>query len=294
MLRCTLGVLLLLVGLACTKDINKPKYDIRDAQILFEKFQKDYERQYDSEDDKNIHYNAFVRNLKKIITLNQQEPEAFVINKYADYTKHEMKKLFGPMPHHPPGLLPPHPPGFWPPHHPPGLWPPHPPGVVPPYPPGLWPPHPPGLLPEHSPGLIPQDPSELYPLTENGDQYHTGLLPQHPPGLLPPHPPGLWPTDHPPGLWPPHPPGVIPPYPPGLWPPHPPGIITETISLYVIKTSNFDIYLCNVFNLRDVELLLNPELMQEVTAEYQGVAGRVHRVNPARRDKECVASLKLK
>lgn len=49
----------------------------------------------------------------------------------------------------------------------------------------------------------------------------------------------------------------------------------------------------DVFNLSDLQLFLNAELVQEVTAEDQRVAGSVHRVDPPRRDEKCVTRLQL-
>lgn len=53
-------------------------------------------------------------------------------------------------------------------------------------------------------------------------------------------------------------------------------------------------HLSNIFNLSNLELLFNAELVQEIAAKNQGVAWRVDSVDPASGDEECVAGLKLK
>ncbi|KAJ8728212.1 hypothetical protein PYW08_016597 [Mythimna loreyi] len=79
---------------------EKPFYDLRDAPILFEKFVKDYNKQYKDVDDKYAHYFAFLKNLVKINTLNLQSGDqpasaTFDINKFADYTPEEWGQMNG-------------------------------------------------------------------------------------------------------------------------------------------------------------------------------------------------------
>ncbi|KAI5651722.1 cathepsin propeptide inhibitor domain (I29) domain-containing protein [Phthorimaea operculella] len=72
-------------------------YDLNQAQELFEQFIKQYNREYKDDEDKRIHYEAFVKNLEKINQLNSQpnQTATFGINKFADYTEDEMKCMRG-------------------------------------------------------------------------------------------------------------------------------------------------------------------------------------------------------
>lgn len=75
---------------------NGPQYDLSDAPALFEKFIKDYNRNYKDDADKAVHYEAFVKTLKKVNEANAKQSSAtFDINKFADYTPEESKNLFG-------------------------------------------------------------------------------------------------------------------------------------------------------------------------------------------------------
>ncbi|XP_050684496.1 uncharacterized protein LOC126979260 isoform X2 [Leptidea sinapis] len=75
---------------------EKPYYKIEDAPQLFKKFIKDYDRKYANDEDRKIHYDAFVRNLAKINKANATIPEAtFDINKYSDFTREESRHLLG-------------------------------------------------------------------------------------------------------------------------------------------------------------------------------------------------------
>ncbi|VVC93063.1 unnamed protein product [Leptidea sinapis] len=94
MLRGTICAMLALVAAACSRE-NIPHYDIREAPILFEKFKKDYNRHYASEYDEKIHYEAFVKQLKKIIQDNSRGRYIADINKFADYTDEEFNHMNG-------------------------------------------------------------------------------------------------------------------------------------------------------------------------------------------------------
>ncbi|VVC96685.1 uncharacterized protein LOC126979262 isoform X3 [Leptidea sinapis] len=74
---------------------EKPHYKLEDAPQLFEKFIKDYDRKYANDEDRKIHYDAFVRSLEKINKANASNTATFDINKFADYTPEESKHLFG-------------------------------------------------------------------------------------------------------------------------------------------------------------------------------------------------------
>ncbi|XP_013143163.1 PREDICTED: cysteine proteinase-like [Papilio polytes] len=74
---------------------EKPKYDMKDAPQLFEKFVKDYSKVYKDENDRNKHYENFQSNLKDIIRTNE-ESKGFVvdINMFADLDKKEMESFY--------------------------------------------------------------------------------------------------------------------------------------------------------------------------------------------------------
>ncbi|KAH9633313.1 hypothetical protein HF086_004027 [Spodoptera exigua] len=75
---------------------KKEHYDLTKADELFEKFIKDFEREYKDEDDKQLHFEAFVESLKKINKLNKENPTTtFGINQFADYTEQERQNMFG-------------------------------------------------------------------------------------------------------------------------------------------------------------------------------------------------------
>ncbi|XP_045448420.1 uncharacterized protein LOC123656845 [Melitaea cinxia] len=91
----SISFILLLVVVAMASG-NGPQYDLNDAPALFEKFIKDYNRNYKDEADKAVHYEAFVKTLKKVNEANAKQSSAtFDINKFADYTPEESKNLFG-------------------------------------------------------------------------------------------------------------------------------------------------------------------------------------------------------
>nr|WGN96287.1 setae polypeptide [Ochrogaster lunifer] len=86
----------ILAVFAMADALEKPIYDVSNAQSLFAQFEKDYERTYKDDADREAHYKAFVTNLEKINKLNEQNPSAtFGINKFADYTEEERKSMFG-------------------------------------------------------------------------------------------------------------------------------------------------------------------------------------------------------
>ncbi|KPJ15652.1 Viral cathepsin [Papilio machaon] len=75
---------------------NKPIYDINNAEELFEKFIKDFDRQYKDEAEREKHYQAFIKSLKRINELNtKQDSATYDINKFADYTEEETKWMCG-------------------------------------------------------------------------------------------------------------------------------------------------------------------------------------------------------
>ncbi|XP_075973584.1 uncharacterized protein LOC142974898 [Anticarsia gemmatalis] len=94
--------LLLLVVVAATAygspvsppPLHKEYYDVNDAPNLFEKFVKDYNKVYKDEADRQVHYEAFVNNLKHINKSNADFPlTAFGVNMFSDYTDAERRRL---------------------------------------------------------------------------------------------------------------------------------------------------------------------------------------------------------
>lgn len=88
----------LFLGAVCLQDIkahsDKPIYDLNQAPKYFAKFIVDYDRHYKDGHDFYIHYEAFVQSLEIINKVNSDPDSTFTadINKFADYTKEEMKK----------------------------------------------------------------------------------------------------------------------------------------------------------------------------------------------------------
>ncbi|KAI5645713.1 cathepsin propeptide inhibitor domain (I29) domain-containing protein [Phthorimaea operculella] len=78
------------------KPLDKPYYDLKDAEQLFEKFIKDYHRVYKDAQDKEIHFEAFKKSLIEINKQNAENPSAvYDINDFADNTPEEWKMHFG-------------------------------------------------------------------------------------------------------------------------------------------------------------------------------------------------------
>lgn len=90
-LFCTLFVAILDIALC-----DKPHYDLKDARELFNKFKKDYNRHYLSDNDEEEHYEAFVKSLMQINYLNSiQSTATYDINDFADMTDEEIKDHLG-------------------------------------------------------------------------------------------------------------------------------------------------------------------------------------------------------
>ncbi|KAJ2940111.1 hypothetical protein O0L34_g14150 [Tuta absoluta] len=86
-------MLVFLVGIAALEHIEKPPYDLRMAENLFEKFERDFNKQYKHELDRGVHFEAFKKSLEDINRLNEQHPHiTFDINIFADETAEEFKK----------------------------------------------------------------------------------------------------------------------------------------------------------------------------------------------------------
>ncbi|KPJ15651.1 Viral cathepsin [Papilio machaon] len=75
---------------------NKPFYDVNDAEALFEKFVKDFDKSYKDDADREEHYQAFIKSLHRINELNSKDGSAtYGINKFADYSAEESKQMRG-------------------------------------------------------------------------------------------------------------------------------------------------------------------------------------------------------
>nr|BAM18004.1 unknown unsecreted protein [Papilio xuthus] len=75
---------------------NKPFYDVNDAEALFEKFVKDFDKNYKDDADREEHYQAFIKSLHRINEMNSKDGSAtYGVNKFADYTEEETKQMRG-------------------------------------------------------------------------------------------------------------------------------------------------------------------------------------------------------
>ncbi|CAH2106327.1 unnamed protein product [Euphydryas editha] len=73
-----------------SSDEKAPVYELKDAPKLFEKFIKDYHKDYKSKEDRDMHYKNFVSNLKYINEVNRESRSFKVdINLFADLAEDE-------------------------------------------------------------------------------------------------------------------------------------------------------------------------------------------------------------
>ncbi|XP_075973329.1 uncharacterized protein LOC142974728 [Anticarsia gemmatalis] len=80
-------------------DAQKIYYDVNDAANLFEKYIKDFGKQYKDEADKQVHYEVFVENLKNINKWNKEQPgTVYGLNNFSDFTEAERSRLCGALP----------------------------------------------------------------------------------------------------------------------------------------------------------------------------------------------------
>ncbi|XP_014359839.1 putative cysteine proteinase CG12163 isoform X3 [Papilio machaon] len=71
-------------------ELKRPFYDVNDAEALFEKFVKDFNKSYKDDADREKHYQAFIKSLHTINELNSRGGSAtYGINQFADYTEDE-------------------------------------------------------------------------------------------------------------------------------------------------------------------------------------------------------------
>lgn len=74
----------------------KIDYDISKASSYFDDFIKKYNKVYKDDADRELHYQAFVKNLQAINEMNQKSSSAhFEINQFADYTEQEKGQMNG-------------------------------------------------------------------------------------------------------------------------------------------------------------------------------------------------------
>lgn len=77
-------------------------YDLNKAEILFEKFVRDYNKKYKDEVDRLVHFINFKKNLLNINELNRHPgpPGTAVagINSFTDLSPKEMESYFGFLP----------------------------------------------------------------------------------------------------------------------------------------------------------------------------------------------------
>lgn len=89
-------VLAAVVTVTVGASLNRPYYNLDDSRALFAKYVKDYNKSYKDEADREVHYEAFVKNLKLINQLNALNTTAvYGINKFTDYTDEEWKRMLG-------------------------------------------------------------------------------------------------------------------------------------------------------------------------------------------------------
>ncbi|XP_022831096.1 cysteine proteinase-like [Spodoptera litura] len=91
-------LILVVVAMASSAPTDSPPqkhYDVEKADEIFEQYIKDYRKEYKDENDKQVHFKAFVETLKEINKLNEESKTAISgINQFADYTEKEWKAMF--------------------------------------------------------------------------------------------------------------------------------------------------------------------------------------------------------
>lgn len=73
------------------------QYDINKASELFEKFIKDFNKNYKNDEDRKKHYEQFIKNLKEINTLNAESDGSatYDINMFTDLSESEKFTFIG-------------------------------------------------------------------------------------------------------------------------------------------------------------------------------------------------------
>lgn len=95
----TIVLILLLVAVTLSvQGADGPKkYDLADAKKLFEKYIKDFNKVYKDDNDNEIHFEQFKKNLIEINDLNEKNypTTKFDINQFTDLNREEWKKHLG-------------------------------------------------------------------------------------------------------------------------------------------------------------------------------------------------------
>ncbi|CAB3224270.1 unnamed protein product [Arctia plantaginis] len=74
--------------------VDAEYYDLNNAESLFEVFVKDYDRHYKDNDDRDLHFKAFVNNLEATNKANAEDLEStYGITQFADFTPDEFKNF---------------------------------------------------------------------------------------------------------------------------------------------------------------------------------------------------------
>lgn len=85
-------LLFLIIITQCHVESKGPIYNLTNARKLFEDTLIKYGKFYDSEDEKEYHFEVFVENLKEINKLNRQgHPWPYEINQFTDVFPETMK-----------------------------------------------------------------------------------------------------------------------------------------------------------------------------------------------------------
>ncbi|KAI5632394.1 papain family cysteine protease domain-containing protein [Phthorimaea operculella] len=96
-------ILVLFLALFCASSLAHVQppltlYDLEDAEDLFEEFINNYNKEYSSEEEKQLRFNAFKHNLEHINALRLSEKgklASFDITHHSDWTKEEFQSTFG-------------------------------------------------------------------------------------------------------------------------------------------------------------------------------------------------------
>ncbi|KPJ07402.1 Viral cathepsin [Papilio machaon] len=90
------GFILIFTFVITSRALDKPWYDLRNSEELFKKFQYDYNRHYETEDDRERHYEWFISNIVRINYLNSKEDTAvYGITIFADHPVVDAKLMLG-------------------------------------------------------------------------------------------------------------------------------------------------------------------------------------------------------
>ncbi|KPJ03764.1 Viral cathepsin [Papilio xuthus] len=90
------ALILIFTYVITNRALDKPWYDLRNAEELFKKFQYDYNRHYETEDDQERHYEWFVSNIIRINYLNsKQDTSVYGITIFADHPVKDAKLMLG-------------------------------------------------------------------------------------------------------------------------------------------------------------------------------------------------------